>query len=94
MAKRKLDAMGNVRGTCGFANDPERLKRLKSQLQLADSLSEINKVTAEEKALKNSKDTAELVDKAPAAMLKLTTTVATRPAACRHIAHTLATTLR
>ena len=28
MAKRKLDALGNIRGDCGFANDPERMKRL------------------------------------------------------------------
>ena len=31
MAKRKLDSLGNVRGDCGFANDPERMKRLKGQ---------------------------------------------------------------
>jgi hypothetical protein len=27
MAKRKLDSLGNVRGDCGFANDPECMKR-------------------------------------------------------------------
>ena len=71
MAKRKLDSLGNIRGDCGFANDPERMKRLKSQLQLADSLAEISKETAEDKATKTSLLTAGLIEKAPAAILKL-----------------------
>jgi hypothetical protein len=29
MAKRKLDNLGYARGESGFANDPERIKRLK-----------------------------------------------------------------
>ena len=33
MAKRKIDALGNFRGESGFANDPERLKRLKGQVK-------------------------------------------------------------
>jgi hypothetical protein len=45
MAKRKLDALGNVRAHCGVVNDPKRLKRLKEQLALADSLAEISKQT-------------------------------------------------
>ena len=38
MAKRKLDSLGNVRGDCGFANDPERMKRgsMASRLPLND----------------------------------------------------------
>ena len=45
MAKRKLDALGNVRAHCGAANDPKRMKRLREQLALADSVSEISKLT-------------------------------------------------
>eukprot|EP00966_Prymnesium_polylepis_P004990 114293-Prymnesium_polylepis.1 len=71
MAKRKLDALGNVRGDCAFANDPIRMKQLRNQLQLADSLGEISKETAAEKATKTSRATAELVGKAPAATAKL-----------------------
>lgn len=71
MAKRKLDALGNIRGDCGLANDPERLQRLRNQLQLADSLAEISKATTEEKATKASQATAELIEKAPAATAKL-----------------------
>jgi hypothetical protein len=67
MAKRKLDSLGNVRGDCGFANDPE----LKGQLQLADSLAGISKELTEEKATKTSLLTAGLIEKAPAAILKL-----------------------
>ena len=45
MAKRKLDALGNVRAHCGMANDPKRIKRLEEQLDLASSLVEISKQT-------------------------------------------------
>ena len=45
MAKRKLDALGNVRAHCGFANDEKRLKRLRQQMALADSLADISKQT-------------------------------------------------
>jgi hypothetical protein len=45
MAKRKLDSLGNVRAHCGMANDPKRIQRLKEQLNLANSLSEISKLT-------------------------------------------------
>ena len=68
MAKRKLDSLGNVRGDCGFANDPERMK---GELQLADSLAGISKELTEEKATKTSLLTAGLIEKAPAAILKL-----------------------
>jgi hypothetical protein len=75
MPKRKLDALGNMRGASGFANDEDRQKRLRAQLDLADSLADISKQTSNERALKNSQDTAVLVDKAPAALEKLTTKV-------------------
>jgi hypothetical protein len=72
LAKRKLDALGNVRGTCCFANDPQRLKRLRGQLELAESLAEINKQKTDERATLKSTATAALVEKAPEAVAKIT----------------------
>ena len=57
LAKRKLDVLGYVRGACGWGNDPDRLKRLKITLELASSMAEINKVTADEKAATQSEVT-------------------------------------
>jgi hypothetical protein len=71
MAKRKLDALGFVRASSGFANDEVRMKRLKNQLNLASSLAQINQLTAAEAATKASQNTAQLVEKAPAAVDKL-----------------------
>ena len=71
MAKRKLDALGNVRAQCGFANDPVRMKKLKNQLCLADSLGEINRQDAAQKAATKSAAVTELVDLAPSAIATL-----------------------
>ena len=71
LAKRKLDALGNVRGQCGFANDPARLKRLKSQLDLVASIADISKVTSDEKAAANSLRTSGLAELGPLAVAKL-----------------------
>ena len=60
-----------MRGESTFANDPVRLKRLKNQLALSESMAEINKEAAAEKETKASQVTAELVDKAPGALEKL-----------------------
>jgi hypothetical protein len=38
LAKRKLDSAGFIKAHSGIANRPERVKRMKSELQLADSL--------------------------------------------------------
>lgn len=72
MGKRKLDAVGNLRGQCGLANDPVRLKRLNNQLNLASSLGEISKLEAAEKATKASLINSDLLALAPAATEKLT----------------------
>lgn len=48
LAKRKLDALGNIRGESGFANDTVRMGKLKAQLQLADSLAAINRAASNE----------------------------------------------
>lgn len=71
LAKRKLDALGNVRGASGFANDEARLKRLRSQLQLAESLATIANAAAHEKAAARAQQTSDLVSLAPAAIAKL-----------------------
>jgi hypothetical protein len=71
MAKRKLDSLGNVRGECGWANDPQRLAKLTNQLNLADSISEISKDQSRQAAAIKSSATAELVDLAPGAILTL-----------------------
>jgi hypothetical protein len=71
MAKRKLDNLGYARGESGFANDPERIKRLKNQLHLTESLAAISKETANTKAANASVETAKLIEAAPAAVAKL-----------------------
>ena len=71
LAKRKLDAIGNVRGACGWANDPKRLKLLKSQLNLTASIAEISRITATEQSAKRLVATRELTEVAPAAIEKL-----------------------
>jgi hypothetical protein len=71
LAKRKLDALGNLGGACGLANDGPRLQRLHAQLELANSLAEITKANANEAAAKKSQLTTELVGLAPEAILKL-----------------------
>ena len=71
LARRKYDNLGYVRGQCGFANDPERMKRLRNQLALADAMAEMTRRTADEKSTKASMATAELVAAAPIAIAKL-----------------------
>ncbi len=41
LGKRKLDALGIFRGESGVANSEERLSRMKSRLELANSIAEI-----------------------------------------------------
>ena len=71
MAKRKLDNLGYIRGDCGLANDPERVKRLKNQLGLTESLAAISKEKDDVKAALNSLETAKLIEAAPEALKKL-----------------------
>jgi hypothetical protein len=72
LAKRKLDCLGNLRGSSGLANDEERQRRLKNQLQLSSSLAAISSETQSENATKHSQVTSALVDLAPTALGKLT----------------------
>jgi 3-deoxy-D-manno-octulosonate 8-phosphate phosphatase KdsC-like HAD superfamily phosphatase len=43
LGKRKLDSVGFIKAHSGFANRPERVQRIKSELQLADSLAQISR---------------------------------------------------
>ena len=71
MAKRKLNALGDIGGESGFANDEGKMKRLKNQLRLAVSVAEINRVTDNDKAADKSKKASALTAAAPAAVSKL-----------------------
>ena len=71
MPKRKLDALGFLRGESGIQNGPLRLKRLKNQLALASSLAEISKQNDDSKALQTSETVAKLIEMAPDALIKL-----------------------
>ena len=71
LAKRKLDTLGNLRGECGFANDPIRMKRLQAQVDLATSLAHIARATAKDKSTKQLVETRQLTEMAPEAIEKL-----------------------
>jgi hypothetical protein len=45
LAKHKLDSVGFIKANSGIANRPERVQRMKSELQLADSLAQISRAT-------------------------------------------------
>ena len=60
-----------VERLCTVANDAERRRRLKNQLQLTASLAAINKEKDNAKAASNSLETAKLIEAAPAALVKL-----------------------
>lgn len=60
-----------MRGSCGLANDAERMRRLKNQLDLAKSMAEINKLAAEEVAKNKSRAKAQLIQLGPIALQKL-----------------------
>ena len=71
MAKRKLDNLGYFRGESGFANDPDRRRRLQAQLGLMKSLAEISKEEQNAKAATASLASTKLIEDAPAALEKL-----------------------
>ena len=55
MPKRRLDAIGSISGHCCLANDPERINKLKQQLQLSNSMAEIQEGKQQEKERKELK---------------------------------------
>jgi hypothetical protein len=50
--KRKVDSLADIRDHCGLLNDPGRLKRLKEQYDLAQSLASIRRAQQQEKKSK------------------------------------------
>jgi len=71
LSKRKLDALGVFRGESGMANSEERMSRMRARLELSNSLAEIERARAEEIEKKKSDETADLIEKGPAAFEKL-----------------------
>jgi len=69
--KRKPDAMAAVRGHSGFLNDEKFIRRLREQLDLAQSVSEIKSRERLAKKAKTDAATGELFDVAPRALAKL-----------------------
>jgi hypothetical protein len=59
LAKRKLDMFASIKSHSGVANDPKRLKRMQSQLEMAASLAEISRLDADQKA-RQKKDAVKL----------------------------------
>jgi hypothetical protein len=71
LAKRKLDSVGFMKAHSGIANCPERVKRMKSELQLADSLAQISRANKAEQALRKAAASANIEKCGPAAAVKL-----------------------
>lgn len=71
LAKRKLDMFASIKSHSGVANDPSRLKRMKSQMEMAASMAEISRQEADQKA-QQKKDALKVHrDLAPKAKEKL-----------------------
>ena len=71
LAKRKLNNTGAITNHCGLQNHPERIKRLLSALELTASLAEISALAKSNKDEEKRIADTELMDMAPAALLKL-----------------------
>jgi len=55
MAKRKLCNLGYIKPHCGIQNSDDMMKKLKTQLQLASSIAEINAEKDNDKVMKVKK---------------------------------------
>jgi hypothetical protein len=71
LAKRRLDAVGNIQAHCVELSDPVRQKRLRTQLELAASIAEISRMAAQESKEKKAQDGLELDKALPDAIVKL-----------------------
>ena len=72
LARRKLDSAGFVNAFCNHANSAKRIARLKSALQLAESMSEVSRAQQEEAlAKKRLEDPDAFIKAAPDALIKL-----------------------
>lgn len=71
LSKRKLDAMGGIRGQSCLLNSEERLEQMRMQLDLAMSLSVVKQAEAQAKRAKKEAAVYGLFECGPAALLKL-----------------------
>jgi hypothetical protein len=71
LAKRKLDSVGFIKPNSEIANAPERLKRIKSELELADLLAHISRANKDEQVHKNAAASATIEKYGPAASVKI-----------------------
>ena len=71
MARRKLNAIGEINAYSVLANDEPRMKKLKQAHQLADTLGSMNDLKKTEKQKSDHEKEAALRDIAPAAIDKL-----------------------
>ena len=70
-ARRKLNSYGYLVGHCGVVNSEENMNRMKEQLVMADSVSEIHRKEAEDKVLEKLEKNKLNDEKAPVAIRKL-----------------------
>ena len=71
LPKRKLDALSAVRGQSGFLNDKAHIRKMRAQLDLAQSLAAVKHAEVEAKRVKKDTAEAELFNSAPGAVAKL-----------------------
>jgi hypothetical protein len=71
LAQRKLNNAGAITNHCGLQNHPGRVKKLLAAAQLAASLAEISALTKATKEQGKCKADTELMDLAPASLVKL-----------------------
>jgi hypothetical protein len=71
MAKRRTNTLGEINRECVVANDPVRVKKLRSHLQLADSIDHMKRISNENNAQKQLKEDKVLAARAPTATRKL-----------------------
>jgi len=69
--RRKLNSYGYLAGHCGVVNSEENMNRMKEQLVMADSVSEIHRKEAEDKVLEKLEKNKLNDEKAPVAIWKL-----------------------
>ena len=71
LVRRKLNNTGAITNHCGLQNHPERIKRLLSALELTAPLAEISALAKSNKDDEKCIADTELMDMAPASLLKL-----------------------
>jgi hypothetical protein len=71
LAQRKLSNVDAINSHCGMQNNPERIKKLLSALELTASLAEISALSKANKAKGKCTADTKLMDSAPPALAKL-----------------------